>query len=222
MPTFATHAHEVVLTGGATLRFVVPASAVEAAPEKLPRFDVSGLPGARIALRRGFLDEAGSSVLVACVEASSDKWAPSMEDVVFGVAGGVAHRASSERLTLERWDVAEIVSHDKHFEQKLSGVARRKGSSVKLLGKHVLGFEGAQRDVVLCSTLCDEPQDQDGCASIVAQSNVEGLVDAPPPSMLVQTVFLAAERPWDALGVTGVVGLLLVGFVLAKRPRPLK
>ena len=218
MPTLATH--EVVFTGGATLRFVVPASAVEATSEKLPRFDVSGLPGARIALRRGFLDDTGSSVLVACVEAPSDKWAPGMEDVVFGVAGGVAHRATSERLTLERWDVAEVVSQDKHFEQKLSGTAQRKGSSVKLLGKHVLGFEGARHDVVLCSTLCDEPRDQDACATIVAQSNLDGLVAAPPPSLVVQTVFFAAERPWDALGVTGVVGLLLVGFVLAKRPRP--
>lgn len=221
MPTLATHDHEVVLTGGATLRFVVAASAVETPSEKLPRFDVSGLPGARIALRRGFLDDAGSNVLVACVEAPSDRWAPGMEDVVFGVAGSVAHRAMTERLTLERWDVDGIVSHDKHFEQKLSGHAQREGSSVKLLGKHVLGFEGPKREVVLCSILCDEPRDHDACSSIVAQSNLEGLVAAPPPSLLVQTVFFAAERPWDALGIAAVVGLLLTGFILAKRPRPL-
>jgi hypothetical protein len=220
MPTLATHAHEVVLSGGATLRFVVPASAVELAPEKLPRFDVSGLPGARIAVRRGFLDDTGSNVFVACVEAPSDRWAPGMEDVVFGVAGGVAHRAMTERLTLERWDVGSIVSQDKHFEQKLSGSATREGSFVKLLGKHVLGFEGPQREVVLCSTICDEPRDHGGCSNIVDRSSLDGLVTAPQPSLLVQTVFLAAERPWDAVGITSVVGLLLVGFVLAKRPRP--
>jgi hypothetical protein len=143
-----------------------------------------------------------------------------MEDIVFGVASGVAHRAMTERLTLERWDVDTVVLQDQRFEQKLSGTAKREGSFVKLSGKHVLGFEGAKRDVVLCSMICDEPRDHDECTRLVAQSNLAGLVVPPPPSLLVQTVFLAAERPWDAVGLTGAVGLLLVGFVLAKRPRP--
>ncbi len=220
MPTLATHTHQVVFTGGATLRFVVPASAVEAPTEKLPRFDVSGLPGARIAMRRGFLDDTGSNVLIACVEAPSDRWAPRMEEVVLGIANGVAHRAMTERFTLERWDAGAILFQDERFEQKLFGRAQREGSFVKLSGKHVLGFEGANHEVVLCSTICDEPRDHDECTGIVAQSNLEGLVAQPQPSLLVQTVFLAAERPWDALGCAGIVGLLLVGFVLAKRPRP--
>lgn len=221
MRTVETLAHEVVLTGGATLRFVVPASAVEVSPEKLPRFDVSGLPGARIAVRRGFLDDGGTNFFVACVEAPSDRWAPGMEDIVFGVAGGVAHRAITEQLTIERWDVESIVSRDEHFEQKLSGTAQREGSPVKLLGKHVLGFEGAKREVVLCSTICDEPRDHDACGAIMAQANLAELVAAPPPSLLVQTVFFAAEKPWDAAGLAGVVGLLMMGVVLARRPRPM-
>src|SRR4051812_23309526 len=117
MSTLETHPHETVLSGGATLRFVVSASAIEASPEKLPRFDVSGLPGARIALRRGFLDDAGANVFVACVEAPSDRWAPGMEDVVFGMAGSVAHRAMTERLTLERWDVGAVISQDQQDQR---------------------------------------------------------------------------------------------------------
>lgn len=220
MSVLTTNAHEVVLTGGATLRFVVPSSAVEVAPEKLPRFEVSGLPGARIALLRGFLDEAGANVHVACVEAPSDRWAPGMEEVVFSVANGVAHRAMTERLAIERWEAGNIVSRDQLFEQKLFGKTKSESSSVKLLGKHVLGFEGAKRDVVLCSVLCDEIRDHEGCAEIVSQTRLEGLVAQPPPSLLVQAVFFAAERPRDAAMILGVVGLLVVGIVLAKRPRP--
>jgi hypothetical protein len=218
MGVLEPNAHD--LTGGATLRFVVPNSASEVTPDKLPRFDVSGLPGARISLRRGFLNDGGPNVHVACVEAPSDRWAPGMEDVVFGVANGVAHRSMSERLTLEQWEAGEIVSKDQHFEQKLSGKAKAEGSAVKLLGKHVLGFEGAKREVVLCSVLCDEPRDHEGCADIIAQANLEGLVAPPPPSLLVQAVFFAAERPLDAAGILSVVGLLIVGVILAKRPRP--
>jgi hypothetical protein len=217
--TAATNAHDAVLAG-ATLHFETPRGAIETPSDKLPRFEVSGLPGAHIALRRGFRDDAGIALHVACVEAPSDRWAPGIEDVVFNVANGVAHRAMGERLELEQWDVGHFVSQDQHFEQKLSGRAKREGSPVKLLGKHLLGFEGARRDVVLCSVLCDEPQDHGECAGIVAQSNLTGLVPAPPPSLLVRTVLFAAEKPWDAGALAGLLGVVLVAVVLAKRPRP--
>ncbi|MBK9261512.1 MAG: hypothetical protein IPM54_17110 [Polyangiaceae bacterium] len=220
MSAQATNAHEVVLAGGATLRFVTPNSAAEAHPDKLPRFEVAGLPGARITVRRGFLDDAGVTLHVACVEAPSDRWAPGIEDVVLGVASGVAHRAMSERMALEPLEVGSIVSLDQHFEQKLSSRGAREGSPVKLLGKHVLGFEGPRSDVVLCTVMCDEPREHAGCADVVARANLAGLVPAPPPSLLVRTVLFAAEKPWDAGALAGVLGLLLVGLVLAKRPRP--
>lgn len=220
MGAMETTSHDVLLTEGATLRFVVPASAVEVATEKLPRFDVSGLPGARLSLRRGYQEPAGSNVHVACVEAPSDRWAPGMEDVVFAVANGVAHRTMSERLVLERWEAGAIVSKDQHFEQKVSGQTKPDVTLVKLVGKHVLGFEGAQHEVVLCSVLCDEPRDHEGCAEIVARAHLDGLVAEPHPSLLVQAVFFAAERPVAAGGMVGVVGLLVVGLLLARRPRP--
>jgi hypothetical protein len=220
MGVVETNTHAVVLAGGATLQFVVPTSASEAAPETLPEFQVSGLPGARVALRRGFLDAASANVHVACVEAPSDRWAPGMEDIVFGVANGVAHRAMSQRLTLETWEPGALVSKDEHFEQKISGKGLHEGSAVKLSGQHVLGFEGANRDVVLCSVICDEARDQGACAEIVPHAKLEGLVAAPPPSLLVQAVFHAAEKPWNAAALGGVVGMMIVGLVLAKRPRP--
>ena len=215
-----TNARTEALGGGATLEFVVPASASEVSPERLPKFEVSGLPGARVALRRGFVDLEGANVHVACVEAPSDRWAPGMEDVVFGIANGVAHRAMSERLKLERWDAGAIVFQNESFEQKVFGQAKSERSSVKLSGKHVLGFEGPKREVVLCSALCDEPRDHDQCADILTHTRVDGLVAAPPPSLVVQAVFFAAEKPWDAVGMAGMLGLLVVGFVLVKRPRP--
>lgn len=215
-----TNTHAVVLEGGATLRFVVPTSAQEAATETLPRFEVAGLPGARVALRRGFLDRAGANVHVACVEAPSDRWAPGMEEVVFGVANGVAHRAMSQRFSIESWDAGSIVSKDELFDQQLSGKARREQTPVKLVGRHVLGFEGPKKEVVLCSVMCDEAPQQDACATIVAGAALEGLVAAPPPSLLVQAVFFAAEKPLDAAAIVGMLGAFVVGIVLAKRPRP--
>lgn len=215
-----TNTLAVRLEGGATLQFVVPNGAHEAAPDVLPRFEVGGLPGARVALRRGFLDAAGANVFVACVEAPSNRWAPGMEEVVFGVANGVAHRAMSQRVSIESWDAGSIVSKDEHFDQQLSGKARLENASVNVRGRHVLGFEGAKREVVLCSVLCDEAQDRDACGSLIAGMKLDGLVAAPPPSLLVQAVFFAAEKPLDAAAVVGVLGAVVVGIVLAKRPRP--
>jgi len=215
-----TNTHAVVLQGGATLRFVVPTSASEAAPDTLPTFEVSGLPGARVALRRGFVDPTGANVHVACVEAPSDRWAPGMEEVVLGVANGVMHRAMSQRLAIESLDAGSIVSKDEHFDQQLSGRARREQAPVKLQGRHSLGFEGAKKEVVLCSVICDEAREKDQCATIVAGATLEGLVAAPPPSLLVQGVFFAAEKPANAAAIVGAVGVLVVGLILAKRPRP--
>lgn len=220
MGVVETNAYEASLSGGATLRFVVPTTAVEVSAEQLPRLDVSGLPGARIAVRRGFQDAAGTNVHVACVEAPSDRWAPGMEEVVFSVANGVAHRALKERLPIDRWEAGSIVSSDERFEQKAFGKSAAEGSAAKVVARHVLGFEGVRQDVVLCSVLCDGLRDQSTCAGIVDQAQLKGLVAAPPPSVLVQAVFFAAERPADAAAILGVVGILVAGLVLAKRPRP--
>lgn len=220
MSVLETNVHEAKLAGGATLRFVVPSAAVEVSAENLPRFEVSGLPGARIALRRGFLDGAGTNVHVACVEAPSDRWAPGMEEVVFSVANGVAHRAVKERLPIERWEAGSIVSKDQRFEQKAFGKGAADRSSTNVTAKHVLGFEGVQHEVVLCSVLCDERPDQTACSDLVERAQLEGLVVAPPPSLLVQAVFFTAEKPADAAAIVGVLGILVAGIVLAKRPRP--
>lgn len=211
---------EQSLPGGATIRFVVPTPAAEITPEKLPRLEVSGLPGARVALRLGFAGETHAHVLVACVEAPSDRWAPGMEDVVFNMANGFAHRALSEQLVIAAWEPSAIATMDKRFEQQLSGTAQRDTSSVKVVGKHILGFAGTKPDVVLCSVLCHEPTDLDACTSLVTEAKISGLVEAPAPSLLVQAVFHAAEKPVQAAGILGVLGLLIVGIVLAKRPRP--
>ena len=123
-----TNARTEALGGGATLEFVVPASASEVSPERLPKFEVSGLPGARVALRRGFVDLEGANVHVACVEAPSDRWAPGMEDVVFGIANGVAHlhlglilegRVDQEYYAdvLREWEVCELLGGYKKNER---------------------------------------------------------------------------------------------------------
>ncbi len=211
---------ESVLPSGATLRFVVPIPAVEVAPDKLPRLEVSGLPGAHVALRQGFVEEMQAHLLVACVEAPSDRWAPGMEDVVFNMANGFAHRAMSEQVVISTWEPSALATMDKRFEQQLSGTGRRDTTTVKMFGKHILGFAGTKPDVVLCSVLCSEPTNRDQCMAMVTEARIEGLVEAPAPSLLVQAVFHAAEKPGQTAGILGLLGMLIVSIVLAKRPRP--
>ncbi|MRG94862.1 hypothetical protein [Polyangium spumosum] len=215
-----TERREEALSGGAVVRFDVPAGAAEERAEALPRIEVSSLKGARVSLRRGFVDEVGLRLRVACVEAPSDRFAPGLEEVVFGMATHLARGAASEGVALERWDAEGITRHDGRFEQALTGRGARGDAPVTFRGRHVLGFEGAAREAVLCTFVCEEPRTGERCGELVAKAELGSLVPPPPPSLLVRSILMAAERPRDAALLGAGIGVLFVVVLLARRPRP--
>ena len=60
------------VAAGVTLAIDVPAAAREEDAATLPAIDVSAVPGARVALRRGFAGD-GVTVRAACVVAPSSR-----------------------------------------------------------------------------------------------------------------------------------------------------
>ncbi|WP_235880353.1 hypothetical protein [Polyangium aurulentum] len=211
---------EALLPGGARVTIPLPQDATEQPADALPRIEVGGLPGARVALRRGFEVEGGLVVRVACVEAPSDRWAPGVEELALGVASGLARGAVAKEVALERWDAAPIVKTDHRFEQRIEGAGVRRDVEVALRGRHLLGFAGEAREAVLCTVVCDEPSDGARCGALVDGTEMSSLVEPPPPSALVKGILLAAERPREAGLVGALVCLGVVSLILARRPRP--
>jgi hypothetical protein len=208
------------LPGGASITISLPHDAIEQPAGALPRIEVGGLPGARVALRRGFEVEGGLVVRVACVEAPSDRWAPGVEELALGMASGLARGAVAKEVTLDRWDTAPIVKANHRFEQRVEGAGARRDVRVALRGRHLLGFAGEAREAVLCSIVCDEPSDGARCGALVDTTELTLLVEPPPPSALVKGILFAAERPREAGLVGALVCVGVVSLILARRPRP--
>jgi hypothetical protein len=208
------------LPGGARITLPLPESATEQPADALPRIEVGGLPGARVALRRGFEAEGGLVVRLACVEAPSDRWAPGVEELALGMATHLARTAVAKEVALDRWDMAPIVSTNHRFEQRIEGAGQRRDVKVLLRGRHLLGFAGEAREAVLCTVVCDEPSEGARCGALVDATELSSLVAPPPPSALVQGILFAAERPREAGFAFALVCVGVVSLILARRPRP--
>lgn len=221
---------------GVVLTLAAP-EGVEAEPEaSLPPIDVSAVPGARVALKRGVQGE-GLVLRAACVLAPSDRWAPGLEELVLGRATGLA--TGSLPVRVDRWESGPIRTSGARFEQRVTG---RAGDREAALIAHTLGFTGPEHEVVLCSIACavrsgggdagaragsgagagaGEGRGPDArCEAVLAASAIEGPLEGPPPpSMLVRAVLLAAEKPHEAGGIAALASALVVAVLLAKRPR---
>jgi hypothetical protein len=209
---------QVALGAGARFDVPVPEGAREEASEALPALDVSTVPGAVVVARRGFALDGGAALRVACVRAPSSGWAPGVEELVLARAGVLARAAVPG---LERWDERPATCDAKGCEQRLDGRVVRAGEGVTAAkARHVLGFVGDRRDAVLCTVACAEPEGGARCEAAVAGARPVGFVAAPSPSLVVRAVLLAAEHPRGAGALVGAVGLAVVAWILARRPRP--
>lgn len=221
------------MTPEVRLRVALPAGAAPLPDAALPAIDVSSVPGAAVTLRRGFQGTEGVELRVICASAPSDRWAPGVEELVLGRVNALTHSALGGEV--ERFDALEIAKVGERFEQRFEGaVALPDGARIAVRGRHLLGFAGEARGVVLCSAVCTEPaapadkpaalEDSAAtprCAALIDAVAAEGaFTAAPPPSVLVRSILLAAEHPLGALGIAAAVGLALVAWVLARRPRP--
>ena len=220
---------------GVVLTLAAPAGVVEEPEASLPPLDVSAVPGARVALKRGMAGD-GLVLRAACVLAPSDRWAPGLEELVLGRATALA--TGSLHVSVDRWESGPIRSSGARFEQRVTG---RAGDREAALVAHTLGFTGADHEVVLCSIACAAAAGGGDagarapaaagaggakgpaatrCEGVLAASVIEGPLEGPPPpSMLVRAVLLAAERPYEAGGIAALAGALVVAALLARRPR---
>jgi hypothetical protein len=210
----------LAVTAETSLRLSVPEGAVDEPDAQLPVIDVSRLPGASIALRRGFAGGDGSSLRALCVTAPSERWAPGVEELVLERATGLLRGALGGELT--RLDLGAIDRSGLRFEQRLEGELTRAGATFGVRGKHLLGFAGEAKTAALCSVVCVEPgAAAKGCTARVDEFRAEGVwTSAPPPSLLVRGILFAADQPMVALGALGALALGIVALVLWRRPKP--
>jgi hypothetical protein len=202
----------IELGAGAALVAEVPAGLREEPAEALPAFDVSTVPGARVAGRRGFTDGA-LSVRLACAVAPARGYAPGVEEIVLARASVLAKGAVPG---LERWDERPAAWVGPACEQRLEGRAGGAHASAR----HVFGFVGDAPEAVACSVVCAEPEGGARCEAVVAGARVTGLVAPPPPSLVVRAALFAAEHPRGAGVAVLALGAAVVVAVLAGRPRP--
>lgn len=208
------------------LRLTLPEGAVAEPEADLPGIDVSSIPGAKVAVRRGYRGEGGVSVRAICASAPSDRWAPGVEELVLGRVNGIVHGALGGEV--EGFEASDIRAEGPRFTQGFEArVARADGQTLAARGRHTLGFAGEARSAVLCSVVCIEPSapgalgKQSRCAALIEASAPKGaFTEAPPPSLLIRAILLTAERPWASLGVAAAVALALIALVLARRPKP--
>lgn len=218
----STRVERAAIGPGVSLSVQLPGNAQEEIESALPVLDVSGLAGASVTLRRGWSDGQGLVLRAGCVRGPSDRWAPGVEELVLARAAGIAQRSVPGDFA--RWNAGPIEAKGGLFEQRLHGEGGARGEGAVAEGRLLLGFAGESRDAVLCSLVCAEPAARVGggrCAELVRGAAPEGaFTGAPPPSMLVRGILLAAERPKHAALVASVLGAAVVAVILARRPRP--
>ncbi|MFO0550310.1 MAG: hypothetical protein U0271_18090 [Polyangiaceae bacterium] len=175
-----------------------------------PPFDVSKLAGARfIGVVRA--DNAESRMVAGCVRGPASRFAPGIENVLFEHAtyrALAAVEASPLELAVER-----SVELPAHYE-RLSRGRTREGA---LTLHHVLTFtnDGDGRDLLLCTLACRGP----GCeqAELVIAGSPP---DPPPPNLLIRGVFGAFAHPGAVLAVAAALALVVVAWILKRRPSP--
>jgi len=204
----------------AELTLALPRGARDAPEAALPTVDVSAVAGASIALRRAFDGDDGARLYALCARAPSDRWAPGLEELVLERANAIARGALDGEV--ERFAAHTIEPVAGRFEQRFEGALRRDARALTVAGKHVLGFAGEARDAVLCTVMCTAPaQDAPRCEALIEAAQASGRwTEAPPPSLLIRSILLAANHPEGTLGVAGAMAIAACALLLARRPRP--
>ncbi len=211
------------LAAGASLILAPPAGAVREADEAQPTIDLSNLPGARIAARRGYTS-GGLTLRAVCAAAPAGGWAEGIEEIVLGRATQLAREALGRDARggeVVRFAVGESAAVGQGFAQRFEGAVRRGDEVLTVRGRHWLGFAGEPREAVMCTVVCSEPPTEHACdAAIVLSEPTGAWLSAPPPNLVARVLLLAAERPYPAAGVLLAASIAIAALILARRPRP--
>ena len=196
--------------GGLSLAFEL--DGVTGAPIRAP--SVLPVPGAAVVLSAAWL-RGPTRFEVACARAPTRIWVPGLEGVVLDAASATVRRVT-ELSTLA---VTPLGPEGGLERQSFSG----QSSDRSAVGRHLLGFLGEARDVVVCTAVCTTSlasRASAGCDAWLESLRVEAaFVNAPAPGWLVRRGFEAAEHPRVAAAGVAAIGLLLCALLLARRPR---
>ncbi len=142
------------LVASASLFVRPPEGAAREADDALPVVDLSNLPGAWIAARRGYRSDA-QVLRVLCAAAPARGWATGVEEMVLARATQLARGALGGEVT--RFTTGECTAVGSRFEQSFAGGVRHGEVALAVHGRHWLGFAGDDpRDAVLCTLVCTE------------------------------------------------------------------
>lgn len=210
------------MTPEVRLRLSPPDRAVAEPDADLPAIDVSSIPGASVAIRRGYRGEGGVSLRAICAVAPSDRWAPGVEELILGRVNGIVQGSLGGEI--EIFEATDIRAQGPVFGQDFEAkVTRPDGAHLAARGHHTLGFAGEARSAILCSVVCLETSapGEGRCKALIDAAKVEStFTGAPPPSLLIRAILIAAERPLVASGAAAALVLAVIAIVLWRRPRP--
>lgn len=217
----------------------VKVNAVLAAPASLPALpdaqlpspDLTGVPGAKILLRRG-VGKGDTRVEAVCARADASAWAPGVETLVFDKLDDVMKTELGNRGTVESFHDQPAVEPDgKRFERPFDGTVtlgldknkpRPLDTSglpkARFNGRHTIGFAGEPEEIVACTLFCTDT-DNTACTDFAATATIDGdLLAAPTPTAVGRFMTDLAKKPLAAVGV--IFGLLLAisGLVVAAIP----
>ncbi|MCC6646175.1 MAG: hypothetical protein IT374_11455 [Polyangiaceae bacterium] len=223
------------IDGGAALSLRVPDGSL-AMTQDLPAVDLSSVPDARIALRRGVgrapatPEHASDSVTAVCVTAPSSRWAPEAEPLVFSKMADAARAELAKHGAPSRFDVGDPVDDGAQSVAKVSAEAPVADGAAaqlrtRLEGRLLLGFVGERADVVACVVACVEVSFPAArvCPAAVEGVKLDGpLVARPASSFGARLGASVTARPgWAALSLLGALavvgGLLLAAWPPRKR-----
>lgn len=224
------------IEGGATLSLRVPEGSLPMTHD-LPVVDLSSLPEAKVALRRGVgrapatPEHASDGVTAVCVLAGSARWAPEAEPLAFSKMADAAKAELAKHGEPTRFDVGDPVEDGPQSIAKVSAEAPvADGAAVHLRtrmeGRLLLGFVGERADVVACVVACTEVSFPSSrvCPAVIDAVKLGGpLVARPAGSTAARLGAAVASRPgWAALTLAGALafffGLALAAWPPRQRP----
>jgi hypothetical protein len=210
----APDARVIELGGDAVATLVLDAGTEVASPQPPPP-DVTRLPGARLVAFEVARD-ADVTVQIGCVRSTSDRWVPGLEGVVF-------ERALSLSLAPLAIRPQRLAREEPPSVPGATAVERHVGAALgdrRLEVVQLIAFLGERRDAVACSVLTLDHRPGGTGSSIAGSIAMVGdLREPPPPGAFARALFWSAEHPAAAMAIAAVLGILIVGGLLATRPR---
>ncbi len=207
------------LDGAVRLRLSLPLGAKDSPVQPV---DMSVAPGARLTLHRSWQLPADRTVQLACVQADAGHWFEGLEQVLLAAATAVVRKHGK----LQSARNLELLHHGDHVEQGFRGRAGSGSTAIAAHGRHLLGFAGQPKQLVLCTVMCTGPVMAStanlpgSCERLPETLQLSGLVPPPAPGLWARFASAVAHHPQLTLLILALVSVVAVAALWKFRPRP--